>query len=94
MTLLSLKLATAINREVDDTPKVIPAWIAKEMGDPQVHLFESQRAVGKAHYAKQKERRGSVRTTGKPRGRPRTRMSDDDQARLSQTLQAYLDAVK
>ena len=93
MTYAALKFATAMNYgvEVQKNPLVIPAWIAKEMGDPEVLLFESQRAYGQARYKKRLERLG--KGTGK-QGRPRTRMSDEDRARLAKTLQEYRDAVK
>ena len=93
MTQAALKFATAMNYgvEVQKNPLVIPAWIAKEMGDPEVLLFESQRAYGQARYKKRLERLG--KGTGK-KGRPRTKLSEDDHSRLSQTLKAYLEATK
>ena len=91
MTQAALKFADAMNRGVDVLPKTIPAWIVKEMGDPEVLLFESKKAYGQARYKKRLERlgKGAVK-----KGRPRTRMSDEDRARLAKTLQEYRDAVK
>ena len=61
MTYAALKFATAMNNGVLDAPKTIPAWIAHKLGDPQVHLFESQRAIGRLLYDKRLEKQGRAR---------------------------------
>lgn len=91
MTRTAIRFADAMNKGVDVLPKTIPAWIAKKMGDPQVLLFESQRALARERTRIRKEKMGS---SGGKRGRPRTRMSDEDRARLNKTIQEYRDAVK
>ena len=94
MTLTALKFAKAINETVgfEAKPIVIPAKIAKLFPPVEVSLLESQKAAGKARYEKRLALKGKTRT-GRT-GRPRTKMTDPDRERLSQTLEEYREATK
>lgn len=94
MTQTAMKFAKALNDNLgyEVNPIVITAKIAKLFPPVEVSLFESQKAAGKARYEKRLALKGKTRT-GRT-GRPRTKMTDPDRERLSQTLEEYREATK